>query len=80
MILRHKFTNKYYIQTNIKYVNEATERLVMDDYCIYCGLIIDRKLEGLSTMFEYKFEHFNYLNENYKCLTEEEYIIKKLLE
>jgi hypothetical protein len=54
--------------------------LIIGDMCKFCGLIvnrhIDRHINNEVTIAIQK----DQVNEKYPCITEEEYIIKKLLE
>lgn len=54
--------------------------LLEGDICIYCGFKINLEIENIfkDTSSIRKFK--NSLNESYPCLTEEEFIIKGLLE
>ncbi len=84
MILRHKFLETHMMQQDDDFIREPKERLVEDDFCVYCDLIITK---DMATIFDdddplcpgYQLA-YNEINNLYKCLTEEEYLIKKLLE
>ena len=83
MKLRHKFSNREFVKLELnwqKYIAENNEKLFCGDYCIYCGLIVDRIIEGMFVQYDDNIENYNYINEKYSCITEDEYAIKKLLE
>lgn len=84
MILRHKFADYHIISYDGGIIDDPIERLIEFDCCIYCGLIVD---DEIYSMFDddntdnpdYRFI-YDKINNLYKCLTEDEYAIKKLLE
>lgn len=74
--LSHTFTTNY-------------DYLTIQDTCLYCGLTaqqlfnhIERKFHNLWPRNEFNElqQQINYLNKYIKCLTEEEYIIKAIIE
>lgn len=75
-VLKHEFYEFYefYEQNGENHSLKGIASLMNYDGCKFCGLIIDNeKLHGNSTVSQAK------INEKYPCLTEEEYLIKKLL-
>ena len=77
----HKFVEYY---NNINYiVLECHKKLYSEDICLYCNLMINKDMEKLFDPYSEKNDIkniHNIINKNYPCITEEEFIIKKLLE
>jgi hypothetical protein len=84
--MRHKF----YKQIK-SIVNQSSELLIQGDHCAYCNLIITKEIR--KSIFDYNtdnkyslyFDNFlirayNEINEQYNCISDEEYLIKKMLE
>lgn len=89
MRIKHKFIDLFFGE-----IIENNEILCVNDVCIFCSLQIDldkyemfqkliEKYDSSSDENDYNNDlEFCYkcINEEYPCLTEEEYTIKKLLE
>lgn len=58
---------------------QANMNPIITDFCIICNKTVDKLVELNSLSFKYC-DDFYYLNKNSKCLTEEEYLIKQILE
>ncbi len=86
--MMHNFIDDDYGQVKVEGL------LSSGDVCIYCGLVVDGKIEKLFTKMlsrhtidsdieEYESDLafcYNIVNKKHPCLTDEEYAIKKLLE
>lgn len=59
---------------------EAYMPLIMDDFCIYCSKSICDMYIHKSIEVEDRINVEQSMNEEYPCLTKDEYAIKKLLE
>ena len=72
MRLKHKF-----ISIDGFSIDQEEQLLIMDDVCLNCNIKFsyDFQIERKSVKIFYEI-----LNNNYPCLTEEEYMIKKLIE
>jgi hypothetical protein len=77
-ILKHEFYEFYKTHgENISIASHQT--LMINDGCKFCGLIIDTSHFEQPGHYKLTIRQ-NKINETYPCITEEEYIIKKLLE
>lgn len=72
--INHRFKNSYGREI------EKHEILLSGDICVYCNFIINNKIEDMFQVDDYSLETRNFINLNYKCITQEELIIKTLLE
>ncbi len=77
-VMQHKFY-EFYEQNGENHLILDGQFLMIQDGCKYCGLIIDIVHLDLLVNFKHNIKQ-NIINEKYPCITEEEYIIKKLLE
>lgn len=59
---------------------QSDERLIEGDSCIYCNLFITKDLSKSFDDDSDLLGKYAKLNIDYPCITEEEYIIKSLLE
>lgn len=80
MRLNHRLINKDYNLFN------KNSGLMPSDICFYCGASVLFLTKGMPVFnnymyidSQYRIEAEDYMNEKYPCITEEEYIIKKLL-
>jgi hypothetical protein len=44
-MLRHKFIDNMVIRYDGDIIDDPMERLINDDYCIYCNLIVDDEID-----------------------------------
>lgn len=77
--LKHKFYEKF---SDINIEVPLSEGLIGKDYCIYCERTVIELYPkyNLTSSKEEREQMETNINSNNKCLTEEEYLIKRLLE
>lgn len=75
--LNHKFISRYNSIINDKYGG-----LIKTDKCIFCEKTVNELEENLNYNFHTLkvINQIDFLNENSPCITEDEYIIKNIIE
>lgn len=82
--MKHNFVNKYnrkftIIDDKNPYYYSNNSKLIDTDKCIYCNLT-GENIVLCRELFYSIYDHFEFLNEKFPCISDDEYVIKKLLE